>query len=89
MVSSKLAKSSVESNIDEFKIRLEVGDLVKFHSSSFFSYAEDRYSSHGVVVAIRHHPESIPESVVRNSYTVIWSDGRESTEWRCYLKKLS
>ena len=85
MVSPKLAKSSVEGILEELK----VGDLVAFHSSTCVSYAADNYSSHGIVVAVRKHPQSIPESVVRNSYTVAWSDGRESNEWRCYLKKLS
>lgn len=86
MVSTKLAKSNIEGYPLE---ELVVGDLVEFSSGAFFSAATDRYSSHGVIISVRHQPKAIPDSVLRNAYTVHWSDGRETTEWRCYLKKLS
>ena len=88
MVSTKLAKSSVESNTLEYlKTELKVGDLVEFFSGAFFS--NKNYSSSGIVVEVRRYPQTIPDSVARDSYKVIWSDGRETNEWRCYLKKLS
>lgn len=87
MVSPKLAESiSKDHPLEE----LVIGDLVEFRSSTFFGEsAASRYSSHGVVIRIRHTPKSIPDSVVKDAYTVIWSNGKETTEWRCYLKKLS
>ena len=87
MVSPKLAESSSKDHPLE---ELVVGDLVKFRSSSFLGEAAaSRYSSHGIVIRIRHTPKSVPNSVMRSAYTVIWSNGNETTEWRCYLKKLS
>ena len=66
---------------------LQVGDLVKFEAVGPFAMANDRYSSNGVVVAIR---TSSSEALTRQpSYAVVWSDGRETNEWRCYLKKLT
>ena len=66
---------------------LQVGDLVKFEAVGPFTVANCRYSSNGVVVAIR--TSSSEPKPMQPSYTVIWSDGRETTEWLCYLKKLS
>ena len=64
---------------------LQVGDLVLFEAVGPFAVANERYSSNGIIIAIRE-----PESFARqSSYTVAWSDGRETNEWRCYLKKLS
>jgi hypothetical protein len=64
---------------------LQVGDLVKFEAVGPFTVANDRYSSNGVVVSIRDAKAEFRQV----SYSVVWSDGRETNEWRCYLKKLT
>ena len=64
---------------------LQVGDLVEFESRGPFAAAQGRYPSNGVVVAIRE-PHSQAQQV---SYQVVWSDGQETNEWRCYLQKLA
>lgn len=79
MVSTKLVESSIESNPLE---KLKVGDLVEFFSVAFFAHAKERYSSNGVVVAAS-------ERMGKETYTVIWSDGKQTNEWRCYLRKLT
>tara|TARA_R110002020_G_scaffold409446_1_gene619194 strand:- start:721 stop:939 length:219 start_codon:yes stop_codon:yes gene_type:complete len=61
--------------------KLVVGDLVKF-ASTFFNDA--RYANPGVVTGI-----NLCKQESQASYTIIWADGGTTTEWSCYLKKLS
>ncbi len=64
---------------------LEIGDLVQFYAVGPFVMATNRYPSNGIVVGVRSEPVG-----QQNAYTVIWGGGaKTSTEWRCYLRKLS
>jgi hypothetical protein len=65
---------------------LEIGDLVEFHASGPTAYAVASYPSSGIIIHIRP-PTSID---TRIAYTVVWGGGaKTTTEWRCYLRKLS
>ena len=60
---------------------MKVGDLVNFVShSALFSDAERRYSNPGLIVEEDREPRQA-------RYTIMWADGRLTTEFPGYLEK--
>ena len=73
---------------------LKIGDLVKWHSNSWvFSDAKGDYKNPGIVVEKNENSISAlskGRSVERpDSYKVLWSDGRITNEWLCYLQNIN
>jgi len=64
-----------------------VGDLVDFTVPRAFETAKRRYRAPGIVIEVREHLEGF--NTFKKIYAVRWSDGKVTTEWECYLSKLS
>ena len=69
---------------------LEVGDLVEFYASGSTAYAVASYPPIGVIIHVQSGFSTNPQNASMDRYTVVWGDGvKTTTEWRCYLRKLS
>ena len=64
-----------------------VGDLVDFIVPTAFHGAEKRYRTPGIVVEVREDHGAF--NTFKKAYVVHWAYGKTTTEWECYLAKLS
>ena len=66
------------------KEAFNIGDLVDFNAPDLFSSAKRGYKAPGIVLEVN------PARGHRNTeaYRVRWHDGKLTTEWHCYLRKL-
>lgn len=68
---------------------MKLGDLVRWHSNSWvFSDAQGDYKSPGIVIERNKNPAKFNDTH-RDSYKVLWSDGRITNEWLCYLQNIN
>ena len=69
---------------------MQVGDLVRFTAPSVFNAAVGRYAASGVITGVTPEGARTALSGTRSkaSYTVLWADGRITTEWFNYLELL-
>ena len=69
---------------------MKVGDLVRFNGGPVFNAAERHYAASGVITGVTPEGARTALSGTRSkaSYTVLWADGRITTEWFNYLELL-
>lgn len=62
---------------------MKIGSLVNFHSSAWiFAAANDRYKNPGLILDLS------PSDLTRFRATVLWTDGRITTEFDSYLNAI-
>ena len=66
---------------------MKKGDLVRFTGGPVFSAAEKGYAASGVITGVT--PTESTGRATAASYTVLWADGRITTEWFSYLEALT
>ncbi len=64
---------------------MKIGDLVRFIAPSAFSGSEREYAKSGIVTNVM---ETYVFKDKRDIACVYWSDGRRTTEYFCYLRKI-
>lgn len=70
---------------------MKVGDLVRFNGGPVFNAAERHYAASGVITGVTPTGARTASTGTRSkaSYTVLWADGRITTEWFSYLEALT
>ena len=65
-----------------------IGDLVDFTAPAVFESAKLDYDGPGIITGVKLLPEinNVPATY---SYIVRWNDGRITTEWFGYIKRLN
>ena len=64
---------------------MKVGDLVRFTAPAIFSGAERDYAKSGIVTEVLVRDIFHDKKLVARVY---WSDGRQTTEHFCYLRRI-
>ena len=70
---------------------MKVGDLVRFNGGPVFNAAERHYAASGVITGVTPEGARTALSGMRSRpfCTVLWADGRTTTEWFIYLEALT
>ena len=85
MGSSRYGAILVKATLQE---KYQVGDLVEFASPAVFANVRNEYANPGIILEVKE-ASGVLQTQSTYSYIVRWNDGRTTTEWFGYLKRLN